>query len=155
MRFALIVAVLFVVGGAGAYFTSKETSPAFSSHYIAMMKTHPAVVSKHVGETWQSCLPSNDQVDSVTQPVKSLVADTIARSMLFMAQEKTSEEASRELVPWILERSKPLSSAEKDSFLALARKVNNVDVQVCVMSSLQSSTDFRLNSSIAEWELRR
>ncbi|SCX32452.1 hypothetical protein DSM25558_5468 [Agrobacterium sp. DSM 25558] len=155
MRFAIIFAVLAVVGGAGAFYTSKETAPNFSSYYIATMEKHPDLVSKHVGETWQSCLPSNDQVNPVTQPVRSLVADTIARSMLFIAQEKTPEEASRELVPWILERSKLLSAAEKDSFLALARKVNNVDIQLCVMSSLQSSAGFRLNSSIAGWELRR
>ena len=89
-----------------------------------------------------------------TQPVKTLAARTFTRSMMLTAMDTPAEEASREIIPWIMANAKQLNSNEQARYLELIRQMNKIDSMLCIMSSIQDSAKFRFDAAAAAWAIR-
>ena len=154
MRIAILAAALLATGASGAYVISNDEKTPFAATYVSLFEESPDLVQSHVEWAMDGCPLMSMQFRHSTQPVKTLSARTFTRSMMLTAKDTPPEEASREMIPWIMANAEQLNSDEQARYLELIRQINKIDSMLCIMSSIQDSAKFRFDAAAAAWAIR-
>lgn len=154
MRIAILAAALLPTGASGAYVISNDEKTPFAATYVSLFEESPDLVQSHVERAMEGCPLTSMQFRHSTQPVKTLAARTFTRSLLLTVKDTPPEEASREIIPWIMANAEQLNSDEQARYLELISQMNKIDSMLCIMSSIQDSAKFRFDAAAAAWAIR-
>lgn len=87
--------------------------------------------------------------------VAELVARTLLRSGVLMAEGKTSEQSAEEFIPWILKQAASLEPVQKETYLALVKgELSGSEAILCVNSSIWASIGKRIDLKARAWDIR-
>lgn len=150
----IIAAVAALSGAFGIYSTTAWRSDGgFREHYLALARHAPDRLSGLIASALPSCIPDAARTLASDDEIADLTVKTYFKSGVLMAEGKTAEQSAEEFIPWILKQVEPLSTAQKEKYLKLAR-LNTETSILCVYTSVEASLSERIDTKASSWDLR-
>ncbi|WP_428426531.1 hypothetical protein [Pararhizobium sp.] len=160
MRSAIILATIVLIagGGIGAHYAISPdiSDDTFPARFLSAAHRDPDTIARHIAGIMPSCLPENAHMYVTDPAVLNLGAKTFMKSMTLMAENRSPERTSSELISFIIKEAEGLSAQQQQSFIALTKDESGFhdrDTMLCVMSAIKTSIDQRIDVT-AEWDLR-
>jgi hypothetical protein len=123
-----VVAVTAGVFGVRALSTEDTTEP-FSSDFLLMTHQSPDQLLQLITIALPACLDDDARRYITDSGVFELATKTLFKSGVLMAERKSADASSKEMVSYILEQSKSLNAAQKANYLSLMKSdLNGSDI---------------------------
>jgi hypothetical protein len=158
MRLLLLtaMAVAAISGGAVIYSTTPpNTENSFPAQYLSLSRRAPGHLSAFIASALPGCLPSGVRPLLSDGDVADLAVKIYFKSGVLMAEGKSEEQSSGELIPVIMKQAEPLSERQKERFLSLLNGgLTARETIFCVTSSIKESLAARIDVKASGWDLR-
>jgi hypothetical protein len=154
--FVLLAAGCVVIAfGAHQWRQAQQQEAAFSAQYLSIAQEAPDRLLTLFEAAIPVCMPSASHRLLGDVQVHNLAAESLLKSGVLMAEGKSAEQSSDELIPWITKTGETLTRVQKTAFVDLLEAgLSKQEVMLCVMSRIKGQLNDRLDVKAMAWPLR-